>query len=185
MRLEKLRQVDLNLLIIFVCADCRGEKKRHQSFRSTNALSTGGQPRPSARAFHVQDELVIRSSSGFELTLRGRKILRELEQLLPKIEGLVVPSVFDPQRKRSNFRISSPDNVCMALLPHLCRRYTTERPCSGRNTAAGSGIPGPLKLGRAAPTFINIGEKIGRRFVEKTTHGFRRTLTIDIQPPPL
>src|SRR6266404_5318567 len=50
-----------------------------------------------------------------------------LEQLLPKIEGLVVPSVFDPKKERSNFRISGPDNVCIALLPHLCRRYTTER----------------------------------------------------------
>jgi DNA-binding transcriptional LysR family regulator len=69
---------------------------------------------------------VIRSSSAFELTLRGRKILQELEQLLPKIEGLVVPSIFDPKKERSNFRISGPDNVCMALLPHLCRRYTTE-----------------------------------------------------------
>src|SRR6202041_3964972 len=26
----------------------------------------------------------------------------------------------------SSFRISGPDNVCIALLPHLCRRYTTE-----------------------------------------------------------
>jgi DNA-binding transcriptional LysR family regulator len=38
-----------------------------------------------------------------------------------------MPSVFDPKRERSNFRISGPDNVCIALLPHLCRRYTTER----------------------------------------------------------
>src|SRR5215470_4888761 len=71
----------------------------------------------------LQDELVIRSSSGFELTLRGRKILQELEQLLPKVEGLVVPGVFDPKKERSSFRVSGPDNVCMALLPHLCRRY--------------------------------------------------------------
>jgi DNA-binding transcriptional LysR family regulator len=35
--------------------------------------------------------------------------------------------VFDPKKERSNFRISGPDNVCVALLPHLCRRYTTER----------------------------------------------------------
>ena len=59
--------------------------------------------------------------------MRGRRILQELEQLLPKIEGLVVASVFDPKKERSNFRISGPDNVCIALLPHLCRRYTTER----------------------------------------------------------
>src|SRR4029077_18594792 len=34
------------------CGDRRG-KKRHQSVRPTIAQSTGGQPRPSARAFHV------------------------------------------------------------------------------------------------------------------------------------
>jgi DNA-binding transcriptional LysR family regulator len=74
-----------------------------------------------------QDDLLVRSPAGFELTLRGRKILQELEELLPKIEGVVVPSVFDPKTERSNFRISGPDNVCIALLPRLCRRYTTER----------------------------------------------------------
>jgi DNA-binding transcriptional LysR family regulator len=59
--------------------------------------------------------------------LRGRKIVQELEELLPKLEGVVMPSVFDPERERSNFRVSGPDNVCIALLPRLCRRYTTER----------------------------------------------------------
>jgi hypothetical protein len=38
-----------------------------------------------------------------------------------------MPSVFDPKRERSNFRVSGPDNVCIALLPRLCRRYTPER----------------------------------------------------------
>jgi DNA-binding transcriptional LysR family regulator len=75
----------------------------------------------------LQDDLLVRSPAGFELTLRGRKVLQELEELLPKIEGLVMPSLFDPKRERSNFRISGPDNVCIALLPRLCRRYTTER----------------------------------------------------------
>jgi hypothetical protein len=81
---------------------------------------------PRARAT-LQDDLLVRSPAGFELTLRGRKILQELEELLPKIEGLVMPSVFDPKRERSNFRVSGPDNVCIALLPRLCRRYIPER----------------------------------------------------------
>ncbi|MFZ0520391.1 MAG: LysR family transcriptional regulator [Candidatus Acidiferrales bacterium] len=124
MRLEKLRQVDLNLLIIFAVIAEEGSvtKASNRLFLSQPAVSRALQR---ARSM-FQDELVIRSSSGFELTLRGRKILEELEQLLPKIEGLVVPSIFDPKRERSNFRISGPDNVCMALLPQLCRRYTTE-----------------------------------------------------------
>jgi DNA-binding transcriptional LysR family regulator len=124
MRLEKLRQVDLNLLIIFAVI---AEEKSATKASARLLLSQPAVSRALQRARSMfQDELVIRSSSGFELTLRGRKILQELEQLLPKIEGLVVPSVFDPKRERSNFRISGPDNVCMALLPHLCRRYTTE-----------------------------------------------------------
>jgi DNA-binding transcriptional LysR family regulator len=125
MRLEKLRQIDLNLLIIFaVIAEERSVTKASARL----LLSQPAVSRALQRARSMfQDELVIRSSSGFELTLRGRKILEELEQLLPKIEGLVAPSVFDPKKERSNFRISGPDNVCVALLPHLCRRYTTER----------------------------------------------------------
>src|SRR5271168_107862 len=125
MRLEKLRQVDLNLLIVFaVIAEERSVTKASARL----LLSQPAVSRALQRARSMfQDELVIRSSSGFELTLRGRKILQELEQLLPKIEGLIVPSVFDPKKERSNFRISGPDNVCIALLPHLCRRYATER----------------------------------------------------------
>jgi DNA-binding transcriptional LysR family regulator len=125
MRLEKLRQVDLNLLIIFAVI---AEEKSVTKASGRLLLSQPAVSRALQRARSMfQDELLVRSPSGFELTLRGRKILEGLEQLLPKIEGLVVPSVFDPKRERSNFRISGPDNVCMALLPHLCRRYTTER----------------------------------------------------------
>jgi DNA-binding transcriptional LysR family regulator len=125
MRLEKLRQVDLNLLIIFAVI---AEEKSATKASARLLLSQPAVSRALQRARSMfQDELLIRSSSGFELTLRGRKILEELEQLLPKIEGLVAPSVFDPKKERSNFRVSGPDNACIALLPHLCRRYERER----------------------------------------------------------
>jgi len=102
MRLEKLRQVDLNLLIIFAVI---AEEKSATKASSRLLLSQPAVSRALQRARSMfQDELVIRSSSGFELTLRGRKILQELEQLLPKIEGLVVPSVFDPKKERGHFR---------------------------------------------------------------------------------
>ena len=125
MRLEKLRQVDLNLLIIFAVI---AEEKSVTKAAARLLLSQPAVSRALQRARAAfQDDLLVRSTSGFELTLRGRKILQELEELLPKIEGLVMPSVFDPKRERSNFRISGPDNVCIALLPRLCRRYATER----------------------------------------------------------
>ena len=58
---------------------------------------------------------------------RGQKILRDIEELLPEIQNQVRPSVFDPNSERSNLRISGPDNVCIALLPRLCRRYAGKR----------------------------------------------------------
>jgi DNA-binding transcriptional LysR family regulator len=70
-----------------------------------------------------QDDLLVRSPQGFELTLRGRKILDELEGLLPRMENLVAPALFDPTQEKSHFRISGPDNVCTVVLPHLCRQY--------------------------------------------------------------
>jgi DNA-binding transcriptional LysR family regulator len=62
-----------------------------------------------------QDDLLVRSPNGFELTLRGRKLLDELNRLLPKMEQLVVPNVFDPAGEPTTFRLSAPDNVCSAL----------------------------------------------------------------------
>jgi DNA-binding transcriptional LysR family regulator len=70
---------------------------------------------------------VLRSPTGFELTLRGRKILDELEGLLPKMERLVAPAAFDPVLEKSRFRISGPDNVCTVVLPRLCREYADGR----------------------------------------------------------
>ncbi len=108
MRPEKLRQVDLDLLIIFaVIAEERSATKASARL----LLSQPAVSRALQRARSMfQDELVIRSSSGFELTLRGRKILQELEQLLPKIEGLVVPSVFDPKKVIWPFRAAPPED---------------------------------------------------------------------------
>jgi DNA-binding transcriptional LysR family regulator len=125
MRLEKLRQTDLNLLIVFAVI---AEEKSVTKASARLLLSQPAVSRALQRARSMfQDQLLIRSSSGFELTLRGRKILQELEHLLPKLEGLVVPSAFDPTLERSNFRISGPDNVCIALLPRLCRRHAIKR----------------------------------------------------------
>ena len=121
MRLEKLRQVDLNLLITFAAI---AEEKTVTAAASRLLLSQPAVSRALQRARALfQDDLLVRSPNGFELTLRGRKILDELEGLLPKIEHLVSPAAFDPVREKSHFHIAGPDNVCTAVLPHLCRQY--------------------------------------------------------------
>jgi DNA-binding transcriptional LysR family regulator len=125
MRLEKLRQVDLNLLITFAAI---AEEKSVTAAASRLLLSQPAVSRSLQRARAMfQDDLLVRSPRGFELTLRGRKILDELEGLLPKMEHLVTPSLFDPVREKSHFRLSGPDNVCTVVLPRLCRQYENER----------------------------------------------------------
>src|ERR1700689_320679 len=125
MRLEKLRQVDLNLLITFAAI---AEEKSITAAASRLFLSQPAVSRALQRARTMfQDDLLVRSPRGFELTLRGRKILQELEGLLPKRERLVTPALFDPVREKSHFRISGPDNVCTVVLPRLCRQYVNGR----------------------------------------------------------
>src|SRR5580658_7390814 len=121
MRLEKLRQVDLNLLITFAAI---AEEKSITAAGSRLLLSQPAVSRALQRArVMFQDDLLVRSPRGLEPTLRGRKILQELESLLPKMESLVTPALFDATRERSHFRISGPDNVCTVVLPRLCRQY--------------------------------------------------------------
>jgi DNA-binding transcriptional LysR family regulator len=125
MRLEKLRQVDLNLLITFAAI---AEEKSVTAAASRLLLSQPAVSRALQRARAMfQDDLLVRSPRGFELTLRGRKILEELEGLLPKMEHLVTPNLFDPVREKSLFRVSGPDNVCTVVLPRLCRQYVNGR----------------------------------------------------------
>jgi hypothetical protein len=105
----------------YVCRDCGG-KERNGSRITAIAEPACGKQSSAARAM-FQDDLLVRSPLGFELTLRGRKILHGLESLLPKMEHLIVPTLFDPVREKSHFRISGPDNVCTVLIPRLCRKY--------------------------------------------------------------
>lgn len=125
MRLEKLHQTDLNLLVtLAVIAEERSiTAAAERLFLSQPAISRALQR---ARTT-FGDSLLIRSANGFEPTPRGRKILAELDRLLPSLEALVSPAVFDPKRESSHFRLSGPDNACSVILPALCRRFPSSR----------------------------------------------------------
>src|SRR5260370_25441841 len=124
-RVEKFRKPDWNLWILFAGIP---EEKSITAAASRLFLSQPAVSRALQRAGAMfQDDLLVRSPHGFELTLRGRKILDELEGLLPRMENLVAPSLFDPAREKSHFRISGPDNVCTVVLPPLCRQHANGR----------------------------------------------------------
>ena len=124
MRLEKLRQVDLNLLITFAAI---AEEKSITAAASRLLLSQPAVSRALQRARAMfQDDLLVRSPQGFELTLRGRKILQELEGLLPKMENLISPTLFEPhagEKPLPHFRSGQRmHSHIAALVPAICER---------------------------------------------------------------
>jgi DNA-binding transcriptional LysR family regulator len=69
--------------------------------------------------FH--DDLLIRATSGYELTPQGERLLGELEVMLPKLDRLLSGSSFDPSTEQATFRIAATDNAAAVLAPLLCR----------------------------------------------------------------
>jgi DNA-binding transcriptional LysR family regulator len=55
----------------------------------------------------------------YALTVRAERVLRELDTLLPKVEGLVRGEEFDPTRSQERFRLALTDNGATILLPSL------------------------------------------------------------------
>src|ERR1700721_3658487 len=110
MRLQTLQQVDLNLFVTFAVI---AEEKSITAAAVKLRLSQPAVSRALKRArLMFKDDLLVRSPNGFELTLRGRKLLDELNQLLPGMERLVVPNVFNPAREPNTFRLSGLKNFC-------------------------------------------------------------------------
>jgi Transcriptional regulator len=74
------------------------------------------------------DELLIRTGRIYERTVRGEWLLRELENLLPRLEALVRGEPFDPAQSRERLRVALTDNGSIVLLPALTQRIRTAAP---------------------------------------------------------
>src|SRR5215470_5662600 len=113
MRLTQLRQADLNLLVVFaVLAEERSVSRAARRL----LLSQPAVSRALARlrdTFH--DDLLVRTGSGFELTPHGRRLLTELEVMLPRLDRLLSGGSFDPAREEANFRIAATDYASHVL----------------------------------------------------------------------
>jgi DNA-binding transcriptional LysR family regulator len=68
------------------------------------------------------DPLLVRSGRAYERTVRGERVLRELEALMPRLEGMVRGEQFDPARSHERFRVAMTDHASMILMPSLVAR---------------------------------------------------------------
>ena len=68
------------------------------------------------------DPLLVRSGRTYERTVRGERVLRDLETLMPRLEALVSGVEFDPSRSQERFRVALTDHASTILLPPLMAR---------------------------------------------------------------
>ena len=121
MRLTQLRQIDLNLLVVFsALAEERSvTRAAARLFLSQPALSRALQRLRDM--FH--DDLLIRTPAGYEPTPRGQRLLEELTVILPRVDRLLTGATFNPKDEHAVFRIAATDNGAHVLCPSLSRMF--------------------------------------------------------------
>jgi DNA-binding transcriptional LysR family regulator len=123
MRLEHLRQADLNLLVVFTAV---AEERNITRAASRLLLSQPAVTRALQRlrdTFH--DDLLIRTSTGYEPTPTGQRLLQDLATMLPRLDRLMAGGDFDPATEDASFRIAATDHAAYLLAPPL---YTSVLP---------------------------------------------------------
>jgi DNA-binding transcriptional LysR family regulator len=117
MRDVHLRNLDLNLLqpLRALLEERHVTRAAKRSFLSQSAMS-----RTLERLREMfADPLLVRSGRAYERTVRGERVLRELESLMPRLEAMVRGKDFDPVRSRDRFRVALTDHTSVTLMPAL------------------------------------------------------------------
>ena len=122
----RFQQVDLNLLHILqaLLEERHVTHAANRCFLSQSAMS---------RAFErlremFKDDLLIRTGRTYERTVRGERLLRDLENLLPRIDAMIRGEAFETEKSREKIRLALTDYASMVLLPALARRMRTYAP---------------------------------------------------------
>jgi DNA-binding transcriptional LysR family regulator len=125
-RTTQLQRVDLNLLVALAAL----LDERHVS-RAADRIGLS-QPATS-RALQrlrrtLDDELLVRTRDGYQLTPRGERIRQELAGILPRLEVLFGAERFEPASATDSFRLMGTDFTTSVLGPGLARRMFREAP---------------------------------------------------------
>jgi DNA-binding transcriptional LysR family regulator len=125
-RTTQLQRVDLNLLVALAVL----LEERHVS-RAADRIGLS-QPATS-RALQrlrrtLDDELLVRTRDGYQLTPRAERIQQELAGILPRLEVMFGAEHFDPETATDSFRLMGTDFTTSVLGPGLLRRMFREAP---------------------------------------------------------
>jgi DNA-binding transcriptional LysR family regulator len=126
MRDVHLQNLDLNLLVHLRSLL---EERHVTAAAKRNFLSQPAMSRVLERLREMfNDPLLVRSGRSYERTVRGDRLLRELETVLPRLEAMVRGDEFDPARSEERFRVALTDHASTVLLPSLLARLREAAP---------------------------------------------------------
>jgi DNA-binding transcriptional LysR family regulator len=126
MREVHLRTVDLNLLhaLHALLEERHVTRAAKRCFLSQPAMS-----RALERLRHtLGDPLLVRTGRDYERTVRGERVLRELESIMRRLGTMVQGEEFSPARSRERFHVAMTDHGSTILLPVLLRRIRKAAP---------------------------------------------------------
>jgi DNA-binding transcriptional LysR family regulator len=115
-----LRNVDLNLLpaLKALLEERHVTRAAKRCFLSQSAMS---------RALDrlretLGDPLLVRTGRTYERTVRGERLLREVESIISRLEAMVQEEEFCPARSQEHFRVAMTDHGTTMLMPPLMER---------------------------------------------------------------
>jgi DNA-binding transcriptional LysR family regulator len=126
MRRVHIENADLNLLkALAVLLEERHVSRAADRFH----LSQSAMSRTLARLRDTfGDELLVRTTGGYELTARARSIQRELQFLLPRLNSLVRGGDFEPAAATDTVRVGATDYLTAMLGGKLFRQLFHQAP---------------------------------------------------------
>lgn len=126
MRSQKLRNLDLNLLVVL---DVLLEEQHVSRAAERLAMSQPAVSRALSRLrTMLGDPLLVRTSAGFVLSSRAQLVRQELDVALRDIERVIEPPEFDPATDDSLIRITGLDMEIGLYIPQLIKRIRREAP---------------------------------------------------------
>src|ERR1700753_1264159 len=120
-RLDQLRNADLNLLVSFAVLV---EEKNITKAAKRLHLTQSALSRVLRRARELfDDDLLVRMNNSYHLTPRGQDILEQLAIVLPQIDKLISGEDFNPAVESAKFRITAADSLAHLYAPYFARNH--------------------------------------------------------------
>ena len=119
MHTKQLRQVDLNLLVVFKVLS---EERNVSRAARRLGLSQPAATRALGRLRDMfKDDLLVRVSGTYELTPKGQLLQQELETTLPGLDRLLTGGEFSPAQETIRFRLVGSDYASHTIAVPLAK----------------------------------------------------------------